>query len=207
MAITELALLRLSPGVSSKDPSLLANLATAKKTMEDFTSLPFHCYSCVEDPSLVYIIGGWPNIEQHMESWISSPENQALLQLMKDQVQVEWMFHVNADPSTLPFDKPVLAIAQHFVGKDEKGVFEGTFNGAKHHLELYIGGEGHVRGGWRIDKDEEKSGDEEWVLFTAWGGMREHMDFAETEGFNGYIRIKDFMKSSAISHATRLEVG
>jgi hypothetical protein len=53
MTITELALLRLSPEMSIKSQPLLANLAVAKKAMEDFTSLPFYYYHCVEDPSLL----------------------------------------------------------------------------------------------------------------------------------------------------------
>ena len=168
--------------------------------MEDFTSLPFYCFQGVEEPSLVYILGSWHSIEQHMGSWISSPENQALLQLMKDQVQVEWMFHVDIDPFTLPFEKPTLAIARHFVEADKKGGFEEMFHSVKHHLEVFVGGKGLVRGGWRIDKDEEKSGEEEWLLFTGWDSLENHLKFAKTEGFEEYTKIRDF------SHAVKLDV-
>ena len=206
MPITELALLRISAGLSYTDPSLHANLATARAAMEKFTSFPFHLFHCVEDPALIYLIGSWSSLAQHMESWIPSPENQALLQLMKDQVEVEWMFHVALDPTTLPINAPLLAIARHFVARDNKIKFEEVINGVKHRLELRIGSQELGKGGWKIEKDDDRVREEEWVLFSGWESVEKHMDFAETKEFKEYVRIIDLMEGSEIRYATRMSL-
>jgi hypothetical protein len=155
MTITELALLRLSQDLPITDTTLLANLAAAKRAMKSFTSLPFYFYHCIEDPALIYILGSWCSLSQHMESWIPSPGNLALLQLLKDQVRVEWMFHVDVDPSTLPRGAPVLGIARYIVPKDSEGRFGEFLNNTKHSPANRVGGEQLVRGGWRIEKHDE----------------------------------------------------
>ena len=54
-----------------------------------------------------------------------------------------------------------------------------TFNGAKHHLELVVGGKRLVGGGWRIDKDEDRLGEDEWLLYMGWERVGEYSEWAE----------------------------
>jgi hypothetical protein len=146
--------------------------------MESFTSLPFYFYHCIEDQALIYILGSWCSLSQHMEYWIPSPGNLPLPQLLKNQVRVEWMFHVDVDPSTLPLGAPVLGIARCFVPKDNEGRFGELFNSTKHPPANRVGGEQLVRGGWRIEKDDEGAEQKEWVVFRGWENMQEHVKLA-----------------------------
>jgi hypothetical protein len=141
-----------------------------------------------------------------MESWIPSPGNLALLQLLKDQVRVEWMFHVDVDPSTLPLGAPVLDIARHFVPKDSEGRFGELLNSTKHPLAKRIGGKQLVRGGWRIEKHDERAEPEEWVVFSGWESPEEHVKLAKTEGSKEYVGIREVVKRSEVRSAVRLEV-
>ncbi len=74
-----------------------------------------------------------------MKSCFPSPENEALLQLIENQVDVEWLFHVGFDPTTLPINAPHLAIARHGMARDNETKSEKVFNEVKHHLELCTG--------------------------------------------------------------------
>lgn len=211
MAVTELACLRLKPeqGLS---PELLAKLATAKWVMEKASGFNFHYYHCVESPGLVFIIGAWPSIEFHMLDFIPSQANQDLLGLLKDEVVVEWMFHLNIDQTKrcLPLHRAVVAIGRHFIKDNERDHFQKTFDENKHYLESFIGGEELAVGGYRLDKGFDPSLEaepkEEFVLFTTWHDVEQHGEFAKTDGFEKYAQIRDHLAGADIKHAVRLDV-
>lgn len=140
-----------------------------------------------------------------MKSWIPSSESQALLQLMKDQVEVEWMFHVGLDPTTLPLNAPLLAIVRHFVAKDNKVKFVELFDDIKHHLVLCTGSQELVKGGWKMEQDGQWVREEEWVLFSGWESVEKHLS-AETNDFKKCVRIRDLMERSEIRHAMRMNM-
>lgn len=125
---------------------------------------------------------------------------------MKDQVEVEWMFHVALDPTTLPINAPLLAIARHFVARDNKIRFEEVFNGVKHRLERCAGSQELVKGGWKVERDDQRVREEEWVLFSGWESVEMHMDFVETKDFREYFRITDLMSGSETRYATRMSL-
>lgn len=97
MAVTEIALLKLLPSTTIRDPDLLSRLSKAKQTLEKASGHPFVFLSQREDPSFIYIIGTWSSVSYHQETFLPSPENQEILALVKGIVDVEWMFHLSHD--------------------------------------------------------------------------------------------------------------
>lgn len=211
MAVTELACLRLGSDQALL-PELLAKFARARSVMEKASGFKFHFYHCVESPELIYIIGAWPSVEFHMQDFIPSPANQDLLELLKDEVVVEWMFHLDIDQAKrqLPLGREIVAIGRHFIKDNEEKQFQKTFEENKHYLESFIGGEELVVGGFRLDEgfDPSLEGNrkEEFVLFTGWHGVAQHGEFAKTDGFEKYGQIRDHLAGADIKHAVQVSL-
>lgn len=214
MTITEIALLRLSSGITVEDATLHANLARAKEVMQDYTGNTFLYLQQTEDPSLIYIIGEWESLDEHMNHFIPSVDNQALLELLKDQLSVEWLMHADVSHADLPLPKSapemdkarrgelVFSIARHMVKDGQKEEFGRTFGANKQYLQGFIT-EGKMGGGWRVDKEDGK---EEWVLLCPYTSVQQHYDFAKTPEFEKYGLIREHIDGAEIKHAKLLYV-
>lgn len=97
MAITEVALLRLK--TSELSSSSRSTLQQAQQAQSEWSGYPVQFVRQIEDSSYFYIIGGWDSIAHHNGEWIKSETNQKLLGQLKDDIDVEWMFHVEIDVS------------------------------------------------------------------------------------------------------------
>ena len=99
------------------------------------------------------MVGGWSSIHTHMKEWIPSNKNQDLLQLLKDEVGVDWMWHIDLDPTAhQSLDvASILVIGKHKIkhGKKEKYAGLGDVRRA---LEQSVGDDHVAKGGWRLDK-------------------------------------------------------
>ncbi|KIW73766.1 hypothetical protein PV04_01859 [Phialophora macrospora] len=213
MSVTELGRLALQPGTEASSPDLLMNLAKAKDAMMNASGSEFWYYHCVEDPKVIFILGSWPSVEFHMQEFIPGQLNQELLALLKDQIIVDWMFHLDIDQSThsLPLSRDVITIARHFITDGDKEAFNRTFEANAFELESFVGKE-HMVGGWRIDIGYDPSAEgenrkDEFVLFTAWDRVENHGEFANTEGFQKYSQIRNHLDGAEIKHAKLLQVG
>ncbi|EXJ63903.1 hypothetical protein A1O7_00238 [Cladophialophora yegresii CBS 114405] len=213
MPVSELARLTLRSGTEASSPALLMNLAKAKEAMVEASGFEFWYYHCVEDPRVIFILGSWPSVEFHMQDFIASEPNQELLTLLKDQITVDWMFHLDIAQTThpLPLSRDMIAIARHFIKDGAKEAFKSTFEARRYELESFLGKENMV-GGWRIDagydpSEEDESRKEEFVLFTAWDSVEHHGEFAETEGFQKYSQTRNHIDRAEIKHAKLLQVG
>ncbi|KAF2463391.1 uncharacterized protein BDR25DRAFT_307829 [Lindgomyces ingoldianus] len=212
MAITEIALLRLLPPTNANDASLCTKLSHAKDVMEKYTGRRFYYLQQVEDPSLLYIIGEWDSLDQHMNNFIPSGDNQAVLESLKNELTVDWLLHIDAPHSALPLPKgtsgttgggPQLwSIGRHFIKTVEKGKFKETFESHKHFLQDYVT-EGTIGSGWRVDPEEGK---DEFVLWCPWKEVEQHYEFATTEGFQKYSKIKEYVDGTEIKHAKLLDL-
>ncbi|KAJ9651155.1 hypothetical protein H2198_009556 [Neophaeococcomyces mojaviensis] len=237
MAVIELALFKLkcpaptttSTTVPMVPIELLNNLTTAAKAQASFSNHPVFLIHCVEDPSLIYLVGGWSSAAHHMDDWIPGSENQELLQLLSGDLEVKWMFHLSGEPvlfaqllKEVKSSDGVVAIGRHFMKHAARDDFSRTFPDNVNVLEEFLGnGDRDVAGkklvmGWRIDDEfvapEEgkyvEEGDrkeigkdiDEFVLFTAWPNVEKHMDFAKTEGFKRYSQIKELVDGAEIKH-------
>jgi len=212
MPITELALLRLSSNVTIDD--VRAKLAHAKKVMQDYTGRTFYYFQQTEDPTYIYIIGEWDSLDQHMNHFIPTKENQAVLVGLEDMLSVEWLLHFDASHAELPLPKTeaekakakagelVISIVRHSVRAAAKDAFEQTFEANKHYVQDYLT-EGMMGGGWRVDK---KDGKEEWVLICPYTSVQQHLDFAQTPEFEKYVRIREHIDGAEIKHAKLLDI-
>lgn len=164
MTITEIALLHISDGVSPSHASFHAKLAEAKKVMQDHTGRVFYWMQQIEDPRNIYVIGEWDSLDHHMQGFIPSPENQKLLQLLKEEISVKWLVHIDAPHAGLPLPKNskekeeavkngrVYSIGRHIVKDGDESQFKKTFEDNKHYLQDYVT-EGTIGGGWRVEKE------------------------------------------------------
>lgn len=205
MAITEVALLRLTPPTTAGNESLLTKLAHAKHVMQDYTNRTFFYLQQIEDPSLIYIIGEWDSLDQHMNGFIPSPANQSLLETLKSELTVEYLIHIDTSQDKLPIPRTashVVGIVRHFIKAGEKENFTRAFDSNKSHLQNYVT-EGKIGGAWRLDASD---GENEFVLFHPWRDVEQHENFAGTEGFARYGVIREFLDGAEIKHARLMEI-
>jgi len=204
MAVTELALLHLAPGLTIDDPHLLAKLREAQKAAKDYTGgKVLHFYSQVEDPSYFYVLAGWDYPTQLLDSWTPSPEHPNIRALLKDFAASEWLFLVPIPIDEINLSSPVLAIARHFISSHNKVSFSEMLEENKHYVDDFTT-PANLVGGWRVE--EEADDKEEWVHFTGWNDVAQHYAFAESAGFKEYAKIKPFVDEFDIKHATPLKL-
>ncbi|KAF1964920.1 hypothetical protein BU23DRAFT_491211 [Bimuria novae-zelandiae CBS 107.79] len=204
--VTELARLTIKDGLrESHKATLEQSLARAKKGMEDFTGQKFYMYQEVENPNHIYIIGEWASLEQHMKDWIPSEQNQALLQGLGPLVEVDFLFHLDQRLGLIPPSQsaPMLGCVKHVMESAKRPDFERTFINCKNHLEAFT--LGPVGAGWRIEKESDR---EEFVLFSPWKDVAEHLAFGKTKDFQEYSKIKDYIMIDAtqIVHIVLMEL-
>ncbi|KAJ5796381.1 uncharacterized protein N7518_004921 [Penicillium psychrosexuale] len=198
MPVTELALLRLK----AQDPSSSAKSTFIEAQEKQTTHSGYHVTYLrqIEDPSSVYLMGGWESVEKHTGEgqWLSLEINQTLLAQLKDSLDVSWMFHLDLDPSTskIPLDAPVLAITRYFVEPSKKDEFDAVFRNGVSHLDAHTAPFSSC-GAWRIDKEGE---DEEFVLFSGWNQVQDHFAFGESEASKEFEKIKALMKDADVKH-------
>ncbi|KAJ5611201.1 hypothetical protein N7510_007920 [Penicillium lagena] len=196
MAVTEIALLRFK----SQAPSSAAKsgLRQAKEAQAEWSGYPVQFALQIEDPAFFYLLGGWKSVATHRGEWVPSEINQRLLGQLKDDIVVEWMFHLEIDPatSTIPLNAPVIAISRYFVEPSKKADFDRAFKAGSPYLGTHTAPFSYS-GGWRIDKEGDN---EEFVLFSGWNKVEDHFGFAETEGFKEFGKIKDAIKAAEIKH-------
>jgi quinol monooxygenase YgiN len=214
MTVTEVALLRLASSITIEDANLRSALVRAKAVMQDYTGNTFYYFQQIEDPSCIYIFGEWESLDQHMNHFIPSPENQALLESLKDSMTVDWLLHANVSHADLPLPKSaaemakalrgelVLSVARHFVKSENRERFRQTFEANRNYLQDYIT-EGEIGGGWRMDIE---GGKDEWVLLCPFKNIQQHLDFAETEAFTHYAQIREHIDGAEIKHAKLLDI-
>lgn len=51
---------------------------------------------------LIYLVGQWDSLDQHIDGFIPSDANQELLESLKGCVSVEWFFHLHVEGNVLP---------------------------------------------------------------------------------------------------------
>lgn len=214
MPVTEIALLRLSPGTSLLDQDFRRKLAHAKSVMQMDTRRQFYYMQQIEDPACIYVIGQCESLSYHMEVYIPGSANQSVLQSLEGTLTVEWLQHIDVPLTDLPLPQtevqmqaaycghPVWSIIRHIVKAGEKQRFHDTFDTNKGHLEEFVT-EGKIGGGWRVDGEEGK---DEFVLVCPWKSVEQHLEFGKNEGFETYAEIRGFIDEADYKHATLLDI-
>jgi heme-degrading monooxygenase HmoA len=215
MPVTELANFPLATPLPANTPlpsALHQKLLHAKQVLEAAAGYKFYFYRQIEDPSVFYILGRWSSVAAHA-SFLLSPENQVLLDMLTDDIDGEkmTMYHLDIDIfDVLEGGKcvvgvegaEVVSLNRHFIQTEKKNGFQGTFDGVKGLLENYTE-PWQVAGGWRIEKEAE--GKEEWVLFSGFESVEQHEGFAKTEEFGRYKGIVGFVEGFELKHLKRVE--
>lgn len=199
MPILEVCQLRLKEGVSVTDESLLKNLSTVRSIIK--TNSQF--YHCIEDPSLIYILGMWSTLQTH-QNFLASPEKKTILGTQDDQLEFQWMLHMELDSmSSLPLDAPVMAIARLFI-KDGKHVEEYNRIVKNHKSTIVEATEPYkVVDGWRCDSEPGK---QEALMFTGWDTVDSHKAFIEKARENKeYASMHENYGGMEVRHARNME--
>jgi len=122
--VTEIALLRLKSTLPSA--TFKALLLEGIKAQATFSSYPVRLFTQVEDPSLIYLIGGWDSAQQHYEDWIPSATNQGIMGQLSSEMELVWMFHVEGDAAQqgeVLSEAPVVAVGRYCMAAEKKGGF------------------------------------------------------------------------------------
>jgi heme-degrading monooxygenase HmoA len=199
MPVLEVCQLRLRQGVSASDDALLKNLSAVRATLK--TNSRF--YHCIEDPSLIYILGIWPTLDAHKE-FLASPESKKILGSQDDQLEFQWMLHMELeDMELLPLDAPVMAIARLFI-KGEKHIEEYQRLVDKYRATIADGARGYkVVHGWRYDVEPGK---QESLMFSGWESLEAHKTFtAKMRKNEEYASLCDNYEGMEVRHARDME--
>jgi heme-degrading monooxygenase HmoA len=207
MPVLELLLLRLRPGISPTDPTLVQNLSTVRSLVH--TNSRF--YQCIEDASLVYILGQWPSLAAH-QAFLASPEREAILSHQTHQLDFRWMVHLDVPEGktiedALPFAAPVLNIAKTTFtapGAGEVDAYK-RVRGVRWRSKIVDATRPYpLFEGWRIDAPE---GEAEHVVLTGWESVEAHFRFTKStrEAGQEYASLGDRVEGVEGRHARNME--
>ena len=215
MPTLEVLKLQLKAGISHTSPQLLAVLTDVRA----FVKTGSRFYTCIEDNSLLYVLGEWPSLAAH-KSFLSSPDRERVLKPQEDVADFVWCIHADIPghvSEVLPLDAPVLAFARVWIKPDQKSVESFTRLVDKYREEIAMGSSSeNVFNGWRSDVEEDQK---ECVMITGWdskarhfqwtetmrrdvpeyGGLRKHYDTSKHEGGMEVVHLKDIEKRESDS--------
>ncbi|CAO2658735.1 Nn.00g064580.m01.CDS01 [Neocucurbitaria sp. VM-36] len=198
MSVLEVTQLRVK-GRFEDHPALLQSLSVVRGKLH--TNSQF--YHCIEDPTLIYILGIWPGLDAHLK-FLASPERDEVLGPQESMLQFCWTVHMGLDDmSSLPLDAPILAIERLSVKGDCINAFD---QAVIRHMQLRQGSHPFkVAHGWRCDA---AAGSHEALIFTGWENAQAHVTFAvnqkgHSDGDSAAINGK--YEEIHVHHARNLE--
>jgi hypothetical protein len=197
MAIIEIAHVKLLGGISISDPGLRQNMQKVTEVIEGYNHLRNLFYVEVEDPSILYVIGAWESQEQHQNGFNGSPDQGKILELVQDQMDIDWMYYIDVEQSKIPIDAPVLEIRKYALPSNAD---KPTFNKflAAERLDLETQTEGSV-GGWNLPKSD---GEEAvWVQFSGWKSVDDHAN-----AIGDSRAVQSLVEKIDVKHATRVHL-
>ncbi|KAI1615574.1 hypothetical protein EDD36DRAFT_433133 [Exophiala viscosa] len=164
MAIIELAHISLKNGQKATDSQLTTNLKEVKRVIEEYSKLQTLFYEQIDDPSVLFVVGGWESKERHQDGFTGSPEQNKILSLVENQMDIDWMHYVDVEQEHLPLVAPVLVIVKAVVGGDtHKLMFDQAFAAGTSSLG---GARYGALAAWNIAKDDKE--DVVRVHFSGW---------------------------------------
>lgn len=154
MAIIELAHIQLKDGITASDPDLLKNLKEVKRVIEAYSGLPTLFFEQIDDPTVLFVVGAWPSKEKHEHGFNGSPEQAVILELIKDQMGIDWMHYMDIDQNDIPTHAPVLAMTKATLPKyvDREGFVQSMLKVT----QAVEGPQYGANGSWNIRKDKHE---------------------------------------------------
>jgi heme-degrading monooxygenase HmoA len=170
MPVLEVTQLRLRrPDVG--DQTLLKSLSTVRDALQ--TNSQF--YKCIEDPTLIYILGIWPSLDAH-NKFLASPARDEVLGPQEDMLEFRWSVHMELSTmDELPLDAPVIAITRLFIRGEEVDAYNSAAVNDQHTIAKATR-PFNVVYGWRLDS---APGKHEALQFTGWEDAQAHAAFED----------------------------
>lgn len=195
MSVLELAILSIKSPHTVATPSLQSTLKNALQILHTASGSAFDLLQQIEDPSVIYLLGSWSSVEAHNEFLVSA-ENIALLEAVKELINVDLMLHAQIDKATLPLAAPFIVVSRTVIKAGEKEGFETVWGATRDyvakHTKPYL-----AVGGWRVDEGVVG----EWVQFTGFQSVEQYQAFPKTE----YGKIMEFVENyHDLGHAKAL---
>jgi hypothetical protein len=156
MGIIELAQIQLLAGNTANTPLLIENLKQVKKVIEDFSGLPTNFVVDQDDNTILYVIGGWETVDQHLKGFSGSAEQNKILDLIKEQMTITWQYYVHINYDNVPLqlsDTIGIGIYETIgpstdAGKQElQKTLSEKFSGREHHFTRRFVGAWALPGG------------------------------------------------------------
>lgn len=170
MAIIELAHISLKGGLTASDPQLKKNLKEVKRVIEEYSRLETHFFTQLDDPSAMFVIGAWESKDQHQNGFDGSPQQGQILDLIFDQMGIDWMHYIDIEQKNIPLDSPALGIVKETFAKN--GVNRADFDQQFAAQTPAIGGARFgALSGWNIRKDKHER--DVRVHFSGWESVEE----------------------------------
>jgi heme-degrading monooxygenase HmoA len=189
MPVLEVTQLRLKE-LAADDPALLESLSAVRAKLH--TGSRF--YNCIEDPSLIYILGIWPSLDAHVE-FLASPSRDEVLGPQEDMLQFCWTVHVEmGGMDLLPLDAPILAIERIRVSEECTQTFNEVME--RHVQKLQSSYPFKVAHGWRCDAAPNTH---ESLVFSGWPDAQAHIAFTVKGSRDGQCEMLQ------ITHARNME--
>jgi len=218
MPITELALLHLTPGMTLTSPTLRTNLSHAKTVLQNYTNRTFYYMQQISDPSCIYVVGEWDSLDQHMNDFIPSADNQALLESLKDYITVDSnLEHLDVPNAELPLPRgeeelerarrgeQVWSITHYTIKGGKREAFEVQIREMKEKLDrTYFSGEGGIGGGWCVGKKEGE--DDVFVTLFAWRTVAEYELFGKGKEREASAYTGECVERNDVKHVRLLDI-
>jgi hypothetical protein len=174
LEVTQLRLKRLSVD-SSQLLHILSDVREKLQTKSQF-------YTCIQDPTTLYILGIWRDLKQHLD-FLASPTRDEILGPQESFLEFQWSVHIELeDISSLPLGAPVLAIERLSV---EEGYVGAVDQAVKKHVQhvQYLQDNDPFRAayGWRCD---ELFGSREVLILSGCETVQAHIGFSTRQHDN-----------------------
>lgn len=193
MPVLEVLQLRVREGVSPSDPSIHSSLVEVRAVLSSrVVNTESHFYQCIEDTTLIYLLGIWPSLEAH-NAFLSSAEKAEILSSQDKFLDFSWMLHIPiSSMSEIPLDAPVLHVARLHVLDVERVTF------LERILSSHRGKIGeatkpyNVVSEWRLDTEEAR---QEVITITGWKSMGAHMAFMKNTREHPDLHDREYASS------------
>lgn len=196
MPVLEITCLR-SKRLVAGDHDLLKSLSSVRDKLQ--TNSQF--YGCIQDPTLIFILGMWPDLDAHL-AFLSSPAREEVLAPQDDMLAFQWTAHMKLDEmNSLPLDASVLAIESYAVEGNCNKDFEQAM--VKHAEFVKASQPFKVVSGWRIDAIPLTH---EALILSGWQHEQQHISFAGKQNDLGNGERADIRYIELfVHHARNLE--
>jgi heme-degrading monooxygenase HmoA len=199
MPVLEITQLRLR-GVLPDDPQLLHSLSLVRDKLQ--TKSRF--YICIEDPTIMYILGIWRDLEQHLD-FLASPARDEVLGPQEDMLEFHWTVHMKLDSmGSLPLDAPILALERIRVEEDGVDAVEQAIT--RHAQQLLGSHSSRVTHGWRCDAAPEN---QEVIILSGWETVQAHVTFSarqQSQSKSEHANLVRGCEDIGVHHVWNLEL-